>query len=407
MDRGKYQQLVAPHDADEIKDLSFSEGEYRRRLHVTQELIRGADLDALVCASLPRICWLTGYETLDAGAPAIQIIPASGDPTLLVSDFEAFNSITSAWVDDVVTFAWADTSVDALVYLLKDRGWAHKRLGWDHDPWSSFLFAQIRDAVEANWSYEANVVEQARPRKSTEEIEAHRAAGDLGTRGFEAAFGEIEEGAIDNDLAAAAYRAIIGNGSESMNLQPIITVGRRSGIPHTTFRRNEIVRGQPVLMEFGACFRRYTSPMIRTAVIGELTDRLWKQMHNACVGAVRSTIELMKPGASAVEIAKDASKGLLALGDDVFVDGNRGYSVGLGFPPRWDDCPGLQIATEQWLPPERSEAYEELQPGHVFHVRAMARQIGHAGVGASETVAVTDDGCEVLTSNDHELVVIE
>ena len=78
--------------------------------------------------------------------------------------------------------------------------------------------------------------------------------------------------------------------------------------------------------------------------------------------------------------------------------------MGLGFEPDWADVPGLQMATRGWRSTKSIETYPVLQPGHVFHVRAVARDIGRAGVGVSETVAVTDTGCEVLTNRDRELV---
>lgn len=402
-----YTPLQAPSDADEIKDLSFSEHEYSRRLRVTQEMINSRGLDALICGALPRVCWLTGYETLATDAPSILIIPASGTPTLLVEDFEAFNTITSASIDDVVTLPWADTPEDALVDLLNDRGWTGQRIGWDGHPWTHYTFTVVQDRVNAHWSYEKSIVEQARSCKSTEEIEALRVAANMGEKGFEAAFEAIREGARDNDLVAVAYEAIIGSGSEGMSLQPICTVARRSGIPHTTFRRNPILHGLPILLEFGACYKRYTSPMIRTAFIGEPGDDLWKDMHDACSEAVRKTISLMKPGASTTKVADEASEALRALPDKVFTDGNRGYSVGLGFPGfGWGDCPGLQIATEEWQK-ERMAGYQELRVGNVFHVRAMARHVGQAGVGASETVVVTEDGCEVLTYNNQDRIIVD
>ena len=79
----------------------------------------------------------------------------------------------------------------------------------------------------------------------------------------------------------------------------------------------------------------------------------------------------------------------------------------LSFPAGWEDCPGLQIATEQYLPSLRPASYATLKPGHTFHVRAMARHVGFAGVGVSETVTVTEDGAEVLTSNTRELAIVE
>ena len=190
---------------------------------------------------------------------------------------------------------------------------------------------------------------------------------------MESARHAVRDGALDYHVANAAYDAIIGGGSERMGLQPIVTVGRRSGIPHTTFRRAPIVAGESVLMEFGACINRYTSPMIRTAFLGEPKNPLWIEMYESCQEAVERTIALMRPGALSTEIAEEASRRLLALPDEVFVDGNRGYSVGLSFPSGWGDCPGLQIATEPWLPKPRIEDYATLKPGFVFHVRAMAR----------------------------------
>ena len=48
-----------------------------------------------------------------------------------------------------------------------------------------------------------------------------------------------------------------------------------------------------------------------------------------------------------------------------------------------------------------------LKPGHAFHVCVMARRVGFAGVGVSETVTVTKSGAEVLTSNTSEIAGIE
>ena len=61
----------------------------------------------------------------------------------------------------------------------------------------------------------------------------------------------------------------------------------------------------------------------------------------------------------------------------------------------------------EYLPSPRPSSYATLKPGHTFHVRAMARHVGFAGVGASETETVTEDGAEVLTSNTWELAIIE
>ena len=410
-DSRRYQVFEPPAHVDAIRGdllrLTFPLEEYRGRYRRVQRMIADAGLDYLFSTYLPPVCWITGYETLASGAPVALVIPAEGEPTLMIDDFEAFNTLTSSWVEDVVTFPWAANTTGALIDLAKDRGLSGKRLGWDYNRMAVDVFAALSESVDAEWVPVRNMLEEARSRKSPAEIEQIRRAGRLTVLGMQAAREAIRPGAIDTDIANAGYDAIIGGGSERMGLQPIVTVGRRSGIPHTTFRRIPIEPGEAVLMEFGACVNRYTAPMIRAGFLGQPNNPLWVEMWEACKDAVENTIRLMRPGAEVTPLAEEASQLLFSLPEGVYVDGNRGYSMGLSFPAGWGDCPGLQIATEQYLPSPRPAGYATLKPGHTFHVRAMARHVGFAGVGVSETVTVTEDGAEVLTSNTRELAIIE
>ena len=390
-----------------MRDLAFSEVEYRRRLRATQQAIASQDLDALVCTFMPNICYLSGYETLASFAPAFLVVPSEANPTLLVDEFEAYNTLVSCSVEEVATFPWAGDPVAALIDLVRQRGWAQKRLGWEHHQHGGGYqaFVRAQEALAADWIYAHDIVERVRAEKSPAEIDALREAARLTAVGFEAAADALADGVMDTEIASAAYGAIVGGGSERMSIQPIVTIGRNSGVPHTTFRRRRLAVGDAVLMEWGACVKRYTAPMIRTGFVADAADGLWKTMYEACVEAVERTIEQMRPGASTLDIAERASAPLFELPNQVFADGNRGYSVGLSFEPDWSDVPGLQMATGQWRSTRSVETYPQLQPGHVFHVRAVARDVARAGVGVSETVLVTDDGCAVLTTRDRELII--
>ncbi len=57
----------------------------------------------------------------------------------------------------------------------------------------------------------------------------------------------------DNEVAGAAYEAIIGGGNEYMCLDPIVTMGQRSGIPRTSHRRVKMKQDDVVFMELEAC----------------------------------------------------------------------------------------------------------------------------------------------------------
>ena len=361
--------------------------------------MRTEGLDALVCTFAPSVCYVSGYETLASFAPMFLIVGIDREPTLLVDDFEAFNAIVSSWVEDVVTFPWGEDPAAVLVEVLRQRGWAGARLGWDHHQHGGAYQGYLRaaESVGASWSYVQSLVDGLRARKSAAEIAAIRSAGAITPRGFDAARAELRPDAPDTNVAAAAYQALVGAGSERMSIQPIVTAGRNSGIPHTTFGRSRLTPGHPAILEWGACVKRYTAPMIRTGVIGELADPLWDAMYTACLAAVERTIAGMRPGVSTRELGEHASEPLHELPPRVFRDGLRGYSVGLSFEPDWLDVPGLRISPPDGHSGGLPAAYPTLEPGHVFHVRAVVRDVGRAGVGVSETVAVTADGCEVLT----------
>ncbi|MCY3747716.1 MAG: Xaa-Pro peptidase family protein [Chloroflexi bacterium] len=392
-------ELKRPADAGDIRSLTFDESEFQRRHEALRTAMRTEGLDALVCTFAPSVCYVSGYETLASFAPMFLIVGIDREPTLLVDDFEAFNAIVSSWVEDVVTFPWGEDPAAVLVDVLRQRGWAGARLGWDHHQHGGAYQSYLRaaESVGASWSYVHLLVDGIRARKSAAEIAAIRSAGAITPRGFDAARAELRPDAPDTNVAAAAYRALVGAGSERMSIQPIVTAGRNSGIPHTTFGRSRLTPGHPAILEWGACVKRYTAPMIRTGVIGELADPLWDAMYAACLASVERTIAGMRPGVSTRELGEHASEPLHELPPRVFRDGLRGYSVGLSFEPDWLDVPGLRISPRGGRSERLPAAYPTLEPGHVFHVRAVVRDVGRAGVGVSETVAVTADGCEVLT----------
>lgn len=362
-----------------------------------------------MCAFASSVCYLTGIETIDHFAPTLLLVPASGDPTLLTSDFEAYNVLVSSWTDEVVTFGKFGTPVPALEALLRERGYAGARLGWEQDRWgmSRRFLEGAREGVPARWSVEEHAVEAVMAHKSAEEVAALRRAGAISVAAMRAAMGTIRVGATDNDVAVAIYATLIGGGSEHVALNPIVAVGEHAGIPHANHRRRPIRAGDPVWMEHGACISRYSAPMMRSPVVGRVPDALWERMHAACVAAVERTFALIRPGAVVREVALEATEPLRSLPPDIVTDGGRGYTVGIGFPPSWYDVPGLRIATALSYAGEPHYRPDlRLEPGHVFHVRATTRAVGRFGATVSDTVVVTEGGCEVLTEYPRELKVL-
>ena len=69
-----------------------------------------------------------------------------------------------------------------------------------------------------------------------------------------------------------------------------------------------------------------------------------------------------------------------------------GYSIGIGYPPDWGEHT-LNIYKEEMT---------ELVPNSCFHMIAVM-QFGDWGVEASESIRVTDNGCELFCNYPKEL----
>jgi Xaa-Pro dipeptidase len=382
-----------------LKKLSFIETEYRNRLSQVQTRMVEQGLDAILCHSLSNICYLTGYESLYLPKYYMALVPRQGDPILLCQDFEMHNACITAWTSRRMTYKIGEDPIEATIKLLQNQEYGHARLGIEVNApaLSVFAFLRLKDALpEVTWSDGAAVISEVKVIKSPAEIDLIRQASKISSEAMAAALTEAAEGKTDNDLAAVAAFTALKKGSEYMCIDPIITVGQRSGVPHTTHRRKILQTGDCAFMEIGACIHRYSGVIMRTACVGQASDTV-KRMAEGCIRSLDAMIEQIKPGKLASDVATCAQTALGPEGKEFLWHGFYGYSIGIGFPPDWADVDFCI----------REENHQPLRPGMVFHCNTSLRDVCKIGVALSETVLVTDHGCEVLTTLSRELFITE
>ncbi len=380
--------------------LAFDLPEYQRRVAAVQENMRRAGLDVMLATTLAGVCYLSGIESVSPHKLWAVAVPKAGRPRLFCQDFESYNARLSAWIAPEFQYPVVGDAIAPLAGMLKEIGAAEARIGTETAfCWSSLSaqgFLRLKELLPlATFVDASDVVGRAMSIKSPAEIDCVRRAARISSGAMSAAIGAIRDGATDNDVAAAAYSAMIGAGSEYSAYPVIVTTGARSSIPHSTFHRTPIRRGDAVFVELAAVINRYHAPIMRTASLGEPTPRL-RQLTGAAVASVEQLIAEIRPGRIVADVAGAAQTRLASLAPDVVWHGFFGYSVGVGFPPEWSDCPSLVI---------RLEGEDVLLPGMIFHVSTSLRDVGVCGATCCETVLVTESGCEVLTSGQRELAV--
>jgi Xaa-Pro dipeptidase len=381
--------------------LAFSAGEYRRRRSLVEAAVAQRDLDALLSATLGNICYLTGFQTIGSYGFALYatLVVPGREPVLVASDFESHNAAIDAWVRDVRTYEVMADPIEALVALVRERGLGRARIGIETG-YGSLTVAQVdalrRRLPDVRWVDASGLIEAIRAVKSADELAALREAARISSAGMRAAIGAVHPGVTDNDVAAAAVSTVIAEGGEHFSIVPIVTAGRRSGVPHTSFRRNRLEPGDPVFIEVCATYRRYSAPILRTVSIGRPSDAV-RRAFDACLASVEVLLAETWPGVPAREVAAKAGAAMRAIEPSLLWHGYYGGSCGLSFAPSYSDGAAAEIS-------DRSTTI--LASGMTFHASTSLRQLGVFGVTLSETIAVTTSGCEVLTKVPRELVVV-
>lgn len=379
------------------KDLAFPIAEFRRRLATVQEGISALGVDAIVIFGPENLFYLTGYETIGYSAFQLAVVPAGGEPRLLVRELERGTARRLSWVEaEPDTIQDGANPIDSVVETLARLGLDKGRLGFDRSSWfltANTYLALVERLPQATLVDSSGVIEKARRIKSELELGCIRQAARYTEAGMRAGIDAIHAGARDNEVGAAAAAALFAAGSEYMSIAPIVTTGYRSGIAHTTFARHPIEEGDAILLEIGAVHRRYAGPLMRSATVGA-PSYLARRMYDVCSRSLDAAIAAIRPGVTAGSVHAACQRVIDEAGFEPNFRKRLGYSVGVGFAPDWGEGHILHLSKDDPT---------SLEPGMVFHMPPALREYSVVGVGCSETVAVTADGVEVITDFPREL----
>ena len=376
-------------------DLSFSLEEYQTRMDKVRQSMGERGVDALLVHHFPNICYLSGYQSWNTGDYYVLFVPQRGEPVLVLWASELSNAKLTAWVAQARTFPTRGDPIEVTIDILRDHNLDAGRIGLELDTTflSALNYQRITSAFpEATFVDSSNLIKETRVLKSPQEIAYLREAASITDAGMRAAVEAATEGCSDQDIAAAAYHTIIACGSQYMCIPAVVSAGFQAGIPHSSHRGIVVHSGDTILLEVGACVHRYTAPLMRSVVLGPPNDTV-KRMADAIYSALNEVIAAMVPGRSFDDVATIGEKYIAEAGPEMIFHHTFAYSVGLGYPPNWADCPVTVVQGDQTL----------LQPGMVFHLPIALRDEGCYGVAMSETVVITETGNEVLTKLDRKL----
>lgn len=380
-------------------DLVFPLTEYERRLTDLRLRMTERGVDVMLSTTPENICYLTGFDSPGHYWFQALIVPLEGEPVTVSRLLEARGIDALTWIEHNHTYADSDDIMKRVRDSLAEFGLHRSRVGYEKDCWfftalqQEQLFAHCPDATFIDCS---GIIEAGRLIKSDHEIRLMEEAARTAEAGMRAGINTVQAGVTEDDVAAEVSHALIKAGSHWPAIVPFVAAGERGAIGHATWAGRPVQHGDSVFLEVGGCKHRYHAALLRTVIVGEADDEIIKA-NDVVQQAFELALQCIKPGVAAGAVDKVARE-FIAESDFGGTQASRSaYSIGVAVPPDWGEGHILSMKPGE----ER-----ELQANMTFHLLPFVQIPGKAGFGCSETIRVTDTGCERITRFPRKLLVV-
>ena len=372
----------------ERDDMTFLFSEYMRRLNELRQRMAARALDGVIITDPENLMYLTDYQTTGYSFFQALVVPLEKEPFMITRRMEESNVFARTWVEETRPYPDTGDAMQMLIESLREFGLSNKVLGYERN--SYFFPAYHQDNIHMNYTDGRlmdcfGIVEQGRVCKSEFELDIMRKSAIAAKAGMQAGIEASAVGVSENEIGGAISYAMFHAGGETPAVMPYVTSGPRSMIGHATWEGRIVQPGDHVFLEIGGCYRRYHTAMMRTVICGEMNDAMYKAQEVMKL-ALQRVGEELRPGMT----ISDADNLVRTIISDANVSGHlitrSGYSIGIAFPPSWDEGYIISLKTGD---------SRVLEKGMTFHIIPWLWGVeGNKSCGISDTFYITDTGCE-------------
>jgi len=380
--------------------ISISSAEFQARVDKLLEHLSAESLTGVVLFERHYILYYTGFAFIPTERPIAFVMNAKGEKAMFVPRLEVEHARANSMigrVDHYLEYPHDPRPMEYLEKMLAEMG-IGGAFGVDTDgyPWilgyrgpdlseltggqpqrvTAFVedqmmikspseLALIRESVK--WGHLAHVLLQRYTRVGATESEVSARASMEANLAMLDTIGPIYRAqSVFSEGAGAGYRG---------------QIGRNAAIPHALANNITFRAGDVLVTGAGAPVWGYNSELERTMIIGPASDEQ-KQMFDHMLALQDMAFAALKPGAKCADVDR-AVRGYYKANDLMpYWKHHVGHAIGL----RYHEGPFLDIGDPT-----------EIKPGMVFTVEPglYAPELG--GFRHSDTVAITEDGIEILT----------
>mgnify|MGYP001434129709 CR=1 FL=1 len=368
----------------------FSTDVYATRLRAAAAATAEAGLSGLVITPGYDLQYLPGSRAQTFERLMALVVPASGEPTLVLPRLELAVLKDSAVPELGLTVRdWVDGD-DPYRLVAEALGAGPSGRPAVTDSMPALHLLPLTDLLGSVPVLATSVLRRLRMIKDPAEIDALRKAGAAIDRVHARVPEFLVPGRTEADVAADIAEAIVAEGHSDVAFI-IVGSGPHGADPHHECSDRTLQVGDIVVVDIGGPYAPgYHSDCTRTYSIGEPDPEIARR-YAVLQRAQRAAVDAVRPGVTAEQIDAAARDVLAAEGlAEAFVH-RTGHGIGLSVHEE------PYIVAGNNVPLEAGMAFS-VEPGIYFP--------GQWGARIEDIVIVTADGAEPVNHRPHELVVV-
>jgi Xaa-Pro aminopeptidase len=349
---------------------------HKKRIENLKKRLRQEKLDCIFINKKENVAYISGFE----GENSSLLVTTSEEDFIITDprfkqeadeDFSDFNVI--------LPYGSVYNSIARILkkYRLKNLGFESEWLSYNH-------FLNFKKKLRRiDFLPKNNLVEDMRITKDLQEIDLIKRSVAIAKKAYLYAKMYINPKVTGEGLSALIDSRLRSYGASRPAFQTIVAQNPYSSYPHASATKTPFGTNSAVVVDMGAVYGGYNSDLTRILFLGRITKK-FRHIYNILVTAQRLALEKIRPGIRANSIDSIARRYITKKGFGRFFLHGLGHGIGL----------------EIHEPPKISKNSKVvLKPGMVFTVEPGIYIQDWGGLRIEDIVAVTEDGCEVLTDD--------
>jgi len=345
------------------------------------ERLKTAKADGLFLFRRSNLLGFLGLPLEPSDRLVCGLVNSDGRAAVVVPAFEAEAARHCRCVERVVTWEEHEDPFAAVAETAKTLGLGGGRILMDDYTWLRTLGALKKAMPKARLDEDGDTIGGARIVKHETEIEAIRAAcGDV-AKVYAFVEPRLQAGVSEAALWEDTARHLRQSGVDQVCL--LIQGGETASEPHASAGDRLLAAGDAVVVDCVCVKNGFHGDLTRSFAVGQPSDEV-RMAYRVVRAAQQTAIQTIRPGVSCEEVDAAARSLIERAGLGRFFTHRLGHGIGLdGHEP-----PYLRQGNPQ-----------KLEAGMCVTVEPGVYVPGRFGIRIEDVVAVTAEGCEVLSKD--------